>query len=155
MRLLGAGGSSLELSILGYQFPDLSGSRVLFDHDANWLAVLGQASDGERAWTFRDPCLLTTEARDLVVWLHAVADGRPTDDAIYFMEPNLEFRLVSPPGAQLVMRVIFRLESRPPWAADITEEDWDSAWLDFDMSSADLRAAANELGSELARYPER
>jgi hypothetical protein len=155
MRLESSTGGSLRMSVVGYQFPDLPGSRGLFDHDANWLVALGEASDGERAWAFRDPCLLTTEARNLVDWLHAVANDRPADDAIDFTEPNLEFRLTSPPGAQPVIRVTFRLESRPPWNPNITEEDWDSAYLDFDMAPDAVRAAADELRSELEQYPER
>ena len=154
MQLEGSGGASLRLSIVGYQFPGLPGSRLLFDHDANWLVVAGQASDGHRAWTFRDPCLLTTDARRLVAWLEAVADGS-ADESIDFMEPNLELRWISPPGVRPVVRVIFRLESRPPWASDITEEDWGGAYLDIDVSPDALRQAANDLGSELERYPER
>lgn len=155
MRLLGAGGRSLELSIKGYEFGGMTAEPGDFDFDANWLVVQGLANDGARPWSFRDPSLLTTDVRRLVAWLEAVADDRPEDEAIDFMEPNLEFRRVSPPGAQPVVRVIFRLESRPPWAPDVAEEDWDNAYLDFDTSPDALRVAANELRTELDRYPER
>jgi hypothetical protein len=90
-----------------------------------------------------------------VAWLEAVADDRPEDEAIDFMEPNLEFRRISPPGAQPVVRVIFRLESAPPWAPDVAEEDWDNAYVDFDTSPDALRVAADELRTELDRFPER
>jgi hypothetical protein len=155
MRIDGGAAQYLELHLVGYEFQHAARQSDGFDWDANWLVVAGQASDGERAWSFRDPCLLTTDARRLVAWLELVADGSPQDDALDFLEPNLEFRRVSSPGDQPVVRVIFRLESAPPWAPDVAEEDWDNAYLDFETSPDALRAAANELRAELERYPER
>jgi hypothetical protein len=155
MRLEGTGGCTLGLQIEGYEFPDLPGSRLLFDHDANWLMVSGRASDGARAWSFRDACLLTTDVRRLAGWLAAVADGVAADEAIDFMEPNLEFRRVTPPGARPVVRVVFRLEARPPWVPNTTADDGDGAHVDFAMLPDALRAAADDLSSQLTLYPER
>jgi hypothetical protein len=155
MRLAGPGGSYLELHVVGYQFPGRTPHPGDFDWDANWLIVDGRASDGERSWNFRDPCLLTIEGQELVVWLDAVAADRPGLDATNFTEPNLEFRRMSAPSEPPVVRVTLRLEARPPWATGVAEEDWDSTWLEFGAQHDDLRAAAAELRSELARYPRR
>jgi hypothetical protein len=153
MRLDGRGGRALELSIVGYQFPGFALRLPGFDHDANWLVVQGHANDGKRGWTFRDPCLLTTEAAELVAWLEAIVDGRAVIDPTNFTEPNLEFSLVSadPP----VVRVTFRLESKPPWAAEVTDDDWDGTWLDFETSTEALAIAAANLKMDVERYPTR
>ena len=156
MRLTGTDGRSLDLSIIGYQFAGLTGEPGGFDHDANWLVVEGRANDGTRTWKFRDPCLLTVEARELVAWLEAVAERWRELEATDFLEPNLEFRRVSAPTEPPIVRVTFRLESRPPWAADAYEEDdWDRTWLEFATSAEVLRTAASELRAELERFPQR
>jgi hypothetical protein len=38
---------------------------------------------------------------------------------------------------------------------DATEDDWDSAWLEFDMSPEALQRAASDLRTDLERFPER
>jgi hypothetical protein len=155
MHLEGDGGRLLDLSIVGYQFPSKSSGTLGFDHDANWLVVNGRVSDGTRSWSFQDPCLLTTEARELVAWLEAVADGWLELDTIDFTEPNLEFARVSAPADPPVIHVTFRLEAWPPWWNHVTEDDWDGVWLEFDSSREALAAAANDLKNEVHRYPER
>jgi hypothetical protein len=150
----------LRLSIVGYEFP-YAVARLLgsagsdFNHDANWLVVEGDATDGDRAWSFRDPCLLTADARELAAWLDAVADRRPDLDSLEFLEPNLAFSRSSSATDPPVVRVTFRLEARPPWMPDATEDDWDSAWLEFDMSPEALQRAASDLRTDLERFPER
>ena len=155
MRLDGMGGCSLELSIVGYQFPGMDPEPGKFDYDVNWLVVEGQASDGTQAWKFRDPCLLTTEARELAAWLDGLAAGRSDLDPTNFTEPVLEFRYVASPPERPVVRVVFRLEARPPWAAEVSNDDWDGIWLEFEMSREALATAATDLRDELKRYPER
>jgi hypothetical protein len=156
MRLEGSAGQHLELHLAAYQFMGTPQEGDGFDWDANWLVIEGEAKDGSRSWAFRDPCLLTFEARELAAWLAAVAGGQTGIEAIDFTEPNLEFRRMSLPGEQPVVRVTFRLESRSPWAPDPYEDDqWDACWLEFETSAANLRVAAEELLSELERFPER
>ncbi|MEX1171849.1 MAG: hypothetical protein WEG56_04460 [Chloroflexota bacterium] len=165
MRLEGRSRQILELHVVGYEFQGVAGRALLalgklgvlralgFDHDANWLMVQGHASDGEREWDFRAPCMLTTEAAELAEWLEEAARGSqdlgPTD----FTEPNLEFRRTSAPPDPPVVRVTFRLEARPPWAPDITQDEWDGVWLEFETSPDDLRNAAAQLRAALDKYP--
>jgi hypothetical protein len=166
VRLETGGGSSLRLSIVGYQFPHapsrllsavgvLSSADTDFDFDANWLVVQGEVSDGHRAWTFRDACLLTVEVRDLAAWLDAVAEGRPNLEDLDFLEPNLAFSRRSTIPGRPAVRVTFRLEARPPWMTSPVEDedDWDGAWVEFETSPDHLRTAATDLRAALSRYP--
>jgi hypothetical protein len=155
MRLDGREGQSLQLDVAGYQFPHSRSRDEGFDFDANWLVIDGVANDGGREWRFRDPCLLTTEARELTAWLEAVSNGCVELDATSFLEPNLEFRRVSAPADPPVIRVTFRLEARPPWARGTQDEDWDSSWLEFAVPTDSLRNAAQELRTALKSFPER
>jgi hypothetical protein len=102
VRLLSSDEASVELSIAGYQFPDLQG-RGDRDWDANWLQICGAVvlADG-KTWSFEDPSLTTWEAAELGQWLREAADGsvKPwplgTEEAeplLCFTEPNLAFSL--------------------------------------------------------------
>ncbi len=155
MRLDGADGRALELVVVGYQFPSSNARSVSYVFDANWLVVDCQATDGTRTWRFHSPCLMTTEARELAAWLDAVAAGRSDLDPTNFTEPVLEFQYVASPPERPVVRVVFRLEARPPWAAEVSNDDWDGIWLEFEMSREGLATAATDLRDELKRYPQR
>jgi hypothetical protein len=75
MRLVSRSGSSVELHIAGYQFPDARphGDE---DWDANWLIISGQVDAGRRLrWEFRDPSLTTWEASELIAWMRQVSAG--------------------------------------------------------------------------------
>jgi hypothetical protein len=149
MRLETAGGHSLELRILGYQYPDMHTE----DYDSNWLAVEGKVTHPRGNWTFNDPCLLTYEASRLADWLGSFARGTPVSDEVRFIEPNISFRSVaSPTGPRL--RVYFELEARPPWAPrDVVEDE--HCWIDFPVSEFELHRAAASLHNQLKKYPQR
>jgi len=155
MRLDGRGGRALELTIDGYQFPNMAAEPGGLDFDANWLIVEGRVNDGAREWTFRDPCLLTDEARELAAWLDAVATDVRDLAPTVFTEPNLEFLRISAPGDAPVVRVTLRLEARPPWAGDVSEDDWGKHFIDLELSRQALTAAASDFRNQLKRYPQR
>ncbi len=149
MRLETADGQSLELRILGYEFPELETE----EDDSNWLIVEGKIAHPRGGWKFRDPCLLTYEASRLADWLDSLARGTPSSEEVSFIEPNLSFRsLESPAGARL--RAYFELEARPSWApSDVVE--WEQCWIDFPVSELELRRAAASLRDQLKNYPQR
>ena len=148
MRLDDTRGCSLELRILGYQFPDLETEK----YDSNWLVVEGNVSHPRGDWTFRDPCLLTYEASRLAGWLDSLARGAPSSRQVGFVEPNLLFRSRrQPAGASL--RVYFELEARPPWAPFEAVDG--ECWIDFPVSEFPLRRAAASLRNQLKSYPQR
>jgi hypothetical protein len=149
MRLHGIDGHSLELHIVGYQFPDLTK-----DHwDSNWLRIEGRVSHPRGRWIFQDPCLLTYEVSKLADWLEAVAREKSTREEIDFIEPNLSFRILRSPEPA-VLRVYFELEARPRWAAAPYAGTKD-LWVEVPVQEFHLRDAARSLRKELAIYPER
>jgi len=89
MKLCAADGTAFELTILGYQFPELASEQ----YDSNWLVIRIHVDHPSGSWEARDPCLLSYEVAELADWLEAVAQGEPARREMSFMEPNLEFRL--------------------------------------------------------------
>jgi hypothetical protein len=149
MLLPGAGGDSLELSISGYQFPEVKDGD-----DADWLLVEVRASRGGRAWRSRDPSLQTFEVEALARWLEGVAHGSSFPDACDFVEPNLSFELVRVDRARAELRAYFELESRPPWApAD--GAGLRDLWVTLTPSRDEAAAAAAALRAALAAFPTR
>jgi hypothetical protein len=143
--------SEFELEVVGYQFPSFSGDMF----DDNWLIVEGRvAPTDERAWEFRDPALLTWEVERLCNWLEALASGKAVEDGEDFIEPNLRFEVVESSESTIPLRVYFELELRPSWffahAAGM-----DDLWIDLRVDNDDLRAAADSLRRDLARFPAR
>jgi hypothetical protein len=145
MRLTGTDGQSLNLEILGYQFPDPRPD----EYDSNWLRIKGAGACSRGHWTFVDPCLLTFEVAALADWLECVASGGSCSSEITFIEPNLSFHQQS--GA---LRVYFELEARPAWAAS-KEAPAEDLWLDFPASTEMLRVGAMALRHQLQRFPRR
>jgi hypothetical protein len=143
--------SEFELQVAGYQFPSFSGD--MFDN--NWLIVAGRVAPAdERAWEFRDPSLLTWEVERLSNWLEALASDKAVDDGEDFIEPNLRFEVVESSEGTITLRVYFELESRPPWFfADAA--GMNDLWIDLRVDNDDLRAAAEGLQRDLARFPAR
>ena len=151
MILRGRDLSEFELQVAGYQFPGFSGDVF----DDNWLIVVGRVAPAdERAWEFRDPSLLTWEVERLSNWLEALASSKAVDDGEDFIEPNLRFEVVESSEGTITLRVNFELESRPPWFfADAA--GMNDLWIDLRVDNDDLRAAAEGLRRELARFPAR
>jgi hypothetical protein len=143
--------SEFELEVAGYQVPGFAGDIF----DANWLIVEGRVAPAdERAWEFRDPALLTWEIERLSNWLDALASGAAVEDGEDFLEPNLRFEVVDRREDTITLRVYFELESRPPWFfADAA--GMDDLWVDLRVDNDDLRAAAEGLRRDLARFPAR
>jgi hypothetical protein len=156
--------ASVELTIAGYQFPDLQ-SRHDNDWDANWLQISGAAvlTDG-KTWSFEDPSLTTWEAARLGQWLRGAADGTvepspfgagEADRLLCFTEPNLAFGLEERIGAQLRLRVHFSLEALPPWLSGAEQPDIFDYHLDLEVTAAQVRMAAADWAAALSRFPRR
>lgn len=143
MILRGRDGS-LSLSIVRYQFPDISTG----DYDANWLLIDGRVTLGDRSWTFRDPAATTVEMRNLADWFEGLAGGEPVEDWCGFIEPNLEFDRTS----ATKIRAAFAAESAPPWARD--GDDWTAHGLDV-LIDDQLNTAARSLREQLKIFPPR
>ena len=144
MLLRGRDGQSIELRLVGYQFP-----AARTPVDATWIVVAGRVDHPRGSWTFQDPCLETTDIFSLASWLEAVARGAEDRADYGFTEPNLEFRLVGS-GTDRRLRLYFELESRPPWAPSNVAGEQD-LWVEFPLGAVDLLEAARSLREQLDR----
>jgi len=154
--------ASVELEVVGYQFPDHAPSASNFDDlDANWLQVRGSVRTPDLSWSFTDPCLLTGEAAELGAWLRRVAERtvQPSEHvfgagAAFFVEPNLSVRLAASERAVLTLVWYFSQESSPPGAPDEIRFGNGHA-VQIAVSPMDLTKAADEWVTELRRFPPR
>ncbi len=149
MRLSSSGGSLFEMTVEGYQFPDIQDEP----YDSNWLLIRIHVVHSRGEWTTVDPCLLTDELEDLAKWFDAIAQGKEVEKEQNFTEPNLRFRLRETPEGRS-LRVHFEMESRPSWAESGASPEED-LYLDFPLAELDLAHAAEELRGEMVRYPQR
>lgn len=141
--------SSLDLSVIGYQFPN----DTTDPYDSNWLKVSVRVRHPRGDWSRVDPCLLTDEAARLATWLEDVSARREVAAECDFLEPNLHFELLGGPDDVRVVRVHLRLELRPPWAHG--GDDAEDVYVDVPAHPDQLVEAAGSLRADLARYPRR
>jgi len=145
LQLIAANGASVALSVDDYQFA--SGDNW---YDSNWLMIAGAVTNSEGTWSFRDPCLLTTEATSLAHWLVRSANRTLEVEPIDFIEPNLAFDRLSFDDEALVLRIEFDLEARPSFA------DSDTPYVVDLLVHARTCASAGERWLDaLGRFPPR
>jgi hypothetical protein len=143
-------GPEIDLRILGYQFPQ----GVTDWHDLNWLNIVVRVSTLGARWTGGpDPCLLTTEARELARWLRSAADGHHILP-LNFIEPELSFavaREADERGIPLAVTMRHAFVRNQPLVLGQPDE------LPFLLYVAPdvLLTAASDLEAELQRYPVR
>jgi hypothetical protein len=117
-------------------------------------------SDDRRSWETTDPSLTTCEVRDLIAWCRSLADEVSIlSRGFEATEPNVSFNADGRSEATR-LTAILTMESCPPWVEDAAESprhatDYPAAMLTFAPGRDGLRAFADELEQELARYPER
>ena len=150
MKLSGSDGQSFELTILGYQFPNMNTE----DFDSNWLIIQLDVHHPKGHWRSRDPCLLTYEVERLANFLEQVSRNEKVDAEEHFIEPNLKFRLLTPGSKDEKMRIYFELECRPSWAPSDTV-GMEDLWVEFPVLEINLELAAQSLRDQLSIYPQR
>jgi hypothetical protein len=145
-------GPTIELSIVGYEFPD-GGTGW---HDWNWLNVEVHVRSGPAAWSGGpDACLLTTEARELAAWLRAVASGAEREPGVDFLEPELAFAVVRRlASGEVEVRItlgylLIREQNLVPG------EKLEELPIVVRVSPASLHTAAADLEASLRHWPER
>lgn len=155
--------TSVEIEVLGYQFPRVRPTASEFDWDANWLVVQGNVKLGARAWSFSDPCLTTVEAVELGEWLRRVAnssDEQPINGRLgdrrfcRFVEPNISVELDFVAQSVVSLVWLFAQESAPPGATD--EERYGlGVPVPVTVSSGLLIQEAVEWAESLRSFPVR
>jgi hypothetical protein len=150
MLFVGTNGARFELTVVGYQFPDLHDEGL----DSNWLEIEIEVVSPRGSWSCTDPTLLTDEIESLASWLEAIAAAQPHEPEISFLEPNLCFELREETGENLTLRVWFELESRPVWAPAKAADARD-LWVDLELPRRNARRAVSELRDHLQEFPPR
>ena len=150
MQLYDANGYALKLTLVGYQFPEMTREP----YDSNWLIIETDITTPHRSWQASDPCLLTYEVEQLAQWLEQAANGTPDNRVCHFIEPCLQFELYDHEGGERYLRVVFDLELRPDWQIERTRQR-DDTWIDLQVDRQKLLEAAQALREQLARYPQR
>ena len=149
MKITGSDGSSLTLTILGYQFPVLEDAP----YDSNFLKIQVDVVAPQGSWTAIDHCLLTYEVTQIAAWFDEIAAGNKVCAHLGFIEPMLDLHLIKDAGKDQ-LRVYFEGFMRPSWAGSRSIGQMD-LWVEFDLQEIDLRALAQELRFELQHYPQR
>ena len=147
MKLQNSNGEWFELTFMGYQFPGTTDNNW----DANWLVVEGRISLSRCSWSFKDPCLLVSEAIELADWMTKLSEGSFEENQIGFVEPNLKFEVLNYGWEKTAVRVHFSHEAKPQmWR--YTDAD---CWFEAEVDPTCLAEAAESLRSDLLRFPVR
>jgi hypothetical protein len=167
VRLTSRDGGYVELWPEAYQLDTPTPDQLDEEADLDDWLVIGcrvRTADGGE-WNFVQPCLTTQEAHSLAVWLAQVADGAVTpiptaprstaDGLLAFTEPNLAFSLEHATVDRAHLRVHFSHESMPPWTPNHDWPDYHAFFQVLDLSTADLRKAAEQWRAENQAFPTR
>lgn len=154
MKLTSADDSSLELTVVGYQFPEFVPGRSSLDAshwDANWLVVRGCLVSAAGAGSeFEDPCLTTWEARQLADWLDVVSgDAVRLPERVpplTFTEPALSFRLAATGAVSVEIRM---------WARRWGRTGRHQSMFTVQTTAQALAVQAQVWRGELAGFPVR
>lgn len=155
-------GPSVELDVVGYQFPEIMSTqqpedgRAAADWDANWLMIRGRvrAADGE-TWGFDQPCLTTWEAAQLADWLEervephgGLPPGSELSHRLIFTEPNLGFAAVLGGGNHVLLEVTLAHESQNPSTPG-------GCQVVVEMTADAIQAAARQWRAANVSFPPR
>ncbi|MCK8514986.1 hypothetical protein M0534_01395 [Methylonatrum kenyense] len=146
MQLENPEGERLDLTISGYQFPDLRTDYW----DANWLLVSIDVAHPRGEWRIHEPCMTAFELKELADWFERVADGDSVEDRCDFVEPNLAFEYRSTPNAEL--QITLACEASPPWLAD-RDQRLDGITMSFPVTAKDMRDHARCLRALSDTFP--
>ena len=114
---LGAAGCDrLSLRVQRYEFP---GHAAPGDIDSNWLVIEGQVERADERWSFCDPCMLTSELREMIEWLTALP--RPGQSGVECIEPVVALS-VREDDPDWTLRARLRLEGVP--ACVLAADEW-------------------------------
>jgi hypothetical protein len=155
VKISSTNGNALEVSVVGYQFPNADDPAQRY----SWHMVAGTATQGDVSWRFRWQALGCNESSRVGPWLRSVATavtgateevaGHPP--RLAFTEPNLAFAVVGARQGSVLLRIEFDLEfhrDRAHWWAG------DPYLLDLDVTGAQLVEAADRWDEEIALYPD-
>src|ERR1044071_2081557 len=144
MKLERADGSYFEMSVVGYEFPELDHE----DYDSNWLMTRIDVKHPLGSWSAIDPSLLTYEMASLADWLEEISSGSRSNPDQGFIEPCLEFHIKSDTCGEEILVVKFSHEYSPPWSRGKLDED-EEHYLEFPLTELRLEEAVESLRGQL------
>ena len=158
---------SLEIDLIGYQFPEVENEAWVSD----WLMVRLTLRCGEWEWSKVDPALTTFEVQSCIDWLNEVADIIGTfarwknfnrlSTREFFTEPNLGFEVFSghPTGLPATFRIYFWAEFLPAdprtFGLQNVQPGELEPWIDFGVDESKLRQIVESFREQLESYPVR
>ena len=146
MIIKGVDNQFVELKITNYQYP----TSLDRDWDGNWLNIYLKVESKVGNWQTVDPSLTTWEIQEIIEWFNDLANNsKPKWTDMEFTEPNLSLYLKNNfNDLKKRIRIKFDLECRPKSATEDKEY-----FVDFEVDNIELKRLADELTSELKRYP--
>jgi hypothetical protein len=139
---------TVELRILGYQFPEVTTPG---DYDANWLRIYVKVQSQLGHWQTVDSSLTTWEFKKLISWFKDLSEDREVKYLdLTFMEPCLEFQLKKTTQSSKTIRIIFSAELRPKSAPPGKQY-----YVDCIFTNQDLSDVCMQLEKELEQTPDR
>jgi hypothetical protein len=145
---------SLEMSVIGYEFPD-----ILDDfEDSNWLVirVALQSVHGAWRWQVEDAGSLTWELDGCAQWLYDLSAGHPVLTEEYgFSEPDIRFEAVRNDSGEIMSLSIHLMDEFQPPTKVLVPRQNNIATLRFYTPPEVLRVFADALSEEVAQFPKR
>jgi hypothetical protein len=157
MRLGSPPGDVLDLSIVGYQFPEAADPGQRY----SWHMIAGRASTPLQTWELRWSALTCDESVRLTGWLVQVAEAaaRTTSDPepalitqASFTEPDLAFAVLAVHDGQVTMRVELDLELHAEINPRRMHPGGPSVLL-LEVPADQLRQAASDWAGDVTRFP--
>lgn len=89
---------------------------VGWDPTEDWLFIKVKGESSGSIWEGRDPCLQSSEARELGSWLKSISENKNSKKS--FLEPELEFHF-----NEGVLEIFLEWKFRPPWKPSDHDND--------------------------------
>lgn len=138
-------GQSIELSLLGYAYPNAN--PALSFHDANWLNVRVRVNVEQKSWSVVENAMQTFEVERLAVLLRDWSHNRRLGvDLFVFTEQSFAVRLLSFTENTKAVRIELR---------DAFSHNATGITVDWQYPNEALDTLANHLETELKRFPVR
>jgi len=151
----------VELSILGYEFPEITDKAD--EWNRNWLFVHINVKSNEKQWNKTHPSITTFELKRLIDWFRNISENISVKYSwIDFLEPNISFELTNNYDSNIKNIKIHLWAEFHPFVPTCANYRTDSATdavpdycIEFNATNEQLKNYANELEIELKKYPER
>jgi hypothetical protein len=141
------GDHSIELSFMGYQYPDLTNASF----DSNWLMIQLNLHTSDGDYECIEPALLTRDLESLINWFTNLQNHQSAHESVGFIEPNISFRQCGWINNELSLTITLQAEFIPPWI----DKSLDEYKVDVSLSSDELDGVINSLRHQYKQFPKR